>query len=200
MKGENQCLLWELLGVFWPTCRYADLQSWAGDPRCVQFYVLDTAAYLELVLVLGWLSIHFLLGSKALTSVDSLALLSKQVFFICALFLLLFRRITAEVFLLLVPIPEYCWCWKVERKLSLDFASLIWFQASEYAAISQITNICYTVLSVISSISWIEEIAIWGGYCILWFLSCFCRRVTHLTWVEMFLTYIMEKERLREGK
>lgn len=74
-----------------------------------------------------------------------------------------------------------------------------WFQAFECAAISQITSICYPVFSVILPVSWIEEIDIWGGYCILWFLSCFYRRVTHLTWAEMFLIDIMEK-RETEGE
>lgn len=55
-------------------CRYADLQSWAGYLLRVQFYLLDTATYLELVLVLGWFSVHFLLGGKALMSIDSLGL------------------------------------------------------------------------------------------------------------------------------
>lgn len=52
------------------------------------------------------------------------ALLSKKVPFICAFFLLLFRRMTAEIFLLLVPIPEYCWCGR-SKVNCLDFSSLI---------------------------------------------------------------------------
>jgi len=69
----NQSLLWELLGVSWPTHSCTDLQIWAGYPQRVQFYLLDTATYCELVLASGWF-IYFLLASKVLISVDSLGL------------------------------------------------------------------------------------------------------------------------------
>lgn len=55
---------------------HADTQTFKAGPdaHSVFFYLLNTATYLELVLVLGWFSINFLLGSKTLIFIDSLSL------------------------------------------------------------------------------------------------------------------------------
>lgn len=120
------------------------------------------------------------------------ALWSKQMLLICALFLLLFRCKTAEIFSSMVPVAEYCCCGRSKINclliLLLLLVSSIWI-----FAISQITNISYIYVSVILPVSWREEIDIWGGYCGSWFLSCFCRKVTNSTWVELFLIHVVEK-------